>query len=66
MKTSTLAAVFSTLLAAATAQGDLTWYDPIHDITCTGHADGHITCQKGQVDAPAQVAPSFSTYLSRY
>ena len=55
------AVLLSSLLAAITVQGaaavagDLTWYDPIHNITCTGHADGHITCQPGQVEAASKV-----------
>ncbi len=54
-------ALLSSLLAAITTQGaavaarDVSWYDPIHNITCTGHADGHITCQSGQVEAAFNV-----------
>jgi hypothetical protein len=65
MKALSLALV-SALLAATTVQAappppaaDISWYDPIHNVTCTGHAaDGRITCQPGQVDAPLQVSPA--------
>ncbi|KXX74903.1 hypothetical protein MMYC01_208949 [Madurella mycetomatis] len=33
---------------------DVSWYDPVRDITCTGHSDGTITCQQGQIEAPAE------------
>ena len=60
MKTVTTV-LLSSLLAAITVQGaaavagDLTWYDPSHNITCTGHADGHIACQPGQVEVAFKV-----------
>ncbi|GAB1317422.1 hypothetical protein MFIFM68171_07632 [Madurella fahalii] len=64
MKTSSAAVLLSGFLVAL-AQGasfqslsgetDVSWYDPVRDITCTGHNDGTITCQQGQVDAPAEL-----------
>jgi len=45
MKTSTFTLITS--LLAAGVHADVSWFDPVHDITCVGHADGTITCQKG-------------------
>ncbi|SPQ24873.1 e839cdec-b440-45e8-a1ea-1a8c07e7e9ad [Thermothielavioides terrestris] len=55
MKTSSVA-VLSTALAAASAAAaastePVAWWDPIRNVTCTGSADGHITCQAGEVEA---------------
>ncbi len=60
MKTATIALLSSlvasiTVPGAAAVAGDVSWYDPIHNITCTGHADGRITCQAGQVEAAFNV-----------
>jgi hypothetical protein len=56
MKTSTLAVLSGLLIAAVQGApapadaGDVSWYDPINDVTCTGHvADGHISCETGRV-----------------
>lgn len=57
MKTSSALTLVTSLLAVA-VHADVTWFDPIHDITCTGHADGTITCQKGH--AAEHVCLSFS------
>ncbi|KAK4152378.1 hypothetical protein C8A00DRAFT_44536 [Chaetomidium leptoderma] len=62
MKTSTLALLLSSLLVAAVqgaaitaTPGDVSWYDPIHNTTCTGHADGHISCEVGEVEAALKI-----------
>ena len=34
-------------------QADNAWYVPSRNITCSGHADGHIACESGHLqDAP--------------
>ncbi|KAG7283975.1 hypothetical protein NEMBOFW57_010333 [Staphylotrichum longicolle] len=55
MKTSSAFTLITSLLAVA-VYADVTWFDPIHDITCTGHADGTITCQKGHAAEHANTA----------
>ncbi|KAJ9138404.1 hypothetical protein NKR23_g8520 [Pleurostoma richardsiae] len=46
------------ILAVLTAavQADSAWYVPSRNITCAGHADGHIDCQAGHVDEAPEVA----------
>ncbi|KAK4038593.1 hypothetical protein C8A01DRAFT_37429 [Parachaetomium inaequale] len=57
MTTSTLALLSSLLVAgvqgaAPSASGDISWFDLARNATCTGHADGSISCQLRQVEAP--------------
>ncbi|KAH6623724.1 hypothetical protein F5144DRAFT_658848 [Chaetomium tenue] len=65
MKTSTVALLFGFLASAAhaapPASGDVSWYDPVRDDTCTGHADGSISCQPGQVEALLKLDPNTPT-----
>jgi hypothetical protein len=61
MKTATIALLSSLLVVAvqAATPGDVSWYDPIRKATCTGHADGTITCQAGEVEALLKASRRF-------
>lgn len=52
-----LSALFLTAAHAASNEG-VSWYAPVQNVTCTGHPDGHISCQAGQVEALLNVGVS--------
>ncbi|KAK4236876.1 hypothetical protein C8A03DRAFT_16513 [Achaetomium macrosporum] len=67
MKPSTLAVLYSILVAAAaqgTTNDTVAWYDPVRNATCTGNPDdGRIRCQAGQVEALLMPPDSNIVYL---
>ena len=55
LKMKTSLALLAALLAAVThaapaSNDDISWYSPVQNVTCTGHADGRITCQQSEIE----------------